>query len=243
MSPSQSIASSCCKMAKSVPIHDGPLLKFLVLVAVKLLKRWRPYRGNVLYLSKGLVVKYGRVGLSEAASMRFISSSTSIPVPEVLCAFQHRDQTYIVMERIDGDMLGSGWVKRSAASKAKLLAQLTDMIQEMRKIPPPQDGAVSSVDGGSLFDCRLSNPLTHFGPFRSVQDFHRYLRYDVNYHPNNDPDIDKLVAFHGRDWPLRFSHCDLSSLNVLARGDKIVAILDWETAGWFPAYWEYTTAC
>ena len=44
-------------------------------------------------------------------------------------------------------------------------------------------------------------------------------------------------------WPLPvFTHGDLSSLNVLVRGDKIVGVIDWETAGWYPVYWEYTTA-
>jgi hypothetical protein len=31
-------------------------------------------------------------------------------------------------------------------------------------------------------------------------------------------------------------------LNILVRGDVIVGIVDWETAGWYPSYWEYTTA-
>ena len=37
-------------------------------------------------------------------------------------------------------------------------------------------------------------------------------------------------------------HGDLSSLNILVRGDEIVGIIDWETAGWYPSYWEYSTA-
>lgn len=39
------------------------------------------------------------------------------------------------------------------------------------------------------------------------------------------------------------THGDLSSLNILAHGDDIVGIVDWATAGWYPSYWEYTTAC
>jgi len=39
-----------------------------------------------------------------------------------------------------------------------------------------------------------------------------------------------------------FTHSDLSSFITLARDDKIVGIIDWETAGWYPAYWEFTTA-
>jgi thiamine kinase-like enzyme len=62
-------------------------------------------------------------------------------------------------------------------------------------------------------------------------------------HPDLDPDIQDLIIQHQRSWPLKFTHGDLSSLNILARGDKIIGIIDWETAGWYPSYWEYTTAC
>ena len=31
--------------------------------------------------------------------------------------------------------------------------------------------------------------------------------------------------------------------NIIVKGGKIVAIVDWEMAGWYPEYWEYTTAC
>jgi serine/threonine protein kinase len=231
-------------MANSLPVNDNALYRILVLVTIKLLKRWRPHRGNVLLISNGLCIKHGRlVSLSEAASMRFISHSTSIPVPKVVCAFERRGRTYLVMKRIDGDMLGAGWLKRSARSQVKILAQLREMIQEMRRISPAHCGGVSNIDGGSLFDCRLPGPSLRFGPFRNIQDFHSYLRGDINFHPGNDPNVNELITFHRADWPLVFTHGDLSSLNILVRGDEVVGIIDWETAGWYPAYWEYTTAC
>ena len=39
--------------------------------------------------------------------------------------------------------------------------------------------------------------------------------------------------------PIVFTHGDLSSFNIVARVDGIVGIIDWETAGWYPSYWEY----
>lgn len=45
------------------------------------------------------------------------------------------------------------------------------------------------------------------------------------------------------DWGLPvFTHGDRSSLNVLVSGETIVGIVGWETAGWYPSYWEYITA-
>ncbi len=55
--------------------------------------------------------------------------------------------------------------------------------------------------------------------------------------------MSELIALQDRAWPPTvFTHGDLSSLNILVRGDKIVGIIDWERAGWYPSYWEYTTA-
>jgi aminoglycoside phosphotransferase (APT) family kinase protein len=175
--------------------------------------------------------------------MRFVSRSTSIPIPKVLCAFKSRGKTYILMERIDGDILGNGWTKRSAKSQAEVLTQLKKFIQELRAIPSSTSEGVANVDGGPLLDLRLPGQSPYFGPFRNVQEFHSHLRNGTDFHPGNDPDINRLVTSHHADWPLVFTHADLSSLKILARGDKVVAIMDWESAGWYPAYWEYTTAC
>lgn len=67
-------------------------------------------------LNDRLCLKYGRrVHLSEASTMRFISEHTSIPVPKVLCAFTRSGWTYIVIERIQGHIVGfvdwetAGW--------------------------------------------------------------------------------------------------------------------------------------
>ncbi|KAE8354489.1 hypothetical protein BDV28DRAFT_130790 [Aspergillus coremiiformis] len=77
--------------------------------------------------------------------MRFISQHTSIPVPRVISAFIHCGQTYILMERIKGDMIGVGWVQRNEESKAKLLSKLKSIIQEMREIPAPEGTAIASM--------------------------------------------------------------------------------------------------
>lgn len=82
--------------------------------------------------------------------------------------------------------------------------------------------------------------LDHLVAFK---DFHSHLREGIYLDPNLDLELQGLIIQHRRDWPLVFTHGDLSSLNILACGDKVVGIVDWETAGWYPSYWEYTTAC
>lgn len=231
-------------MVQSPPVNNQVLYRLLVVIAVKLFKRCRPHSGRVLLLSKRICIKYGQlVNLSEASAIRFISEHTTIPVPKVLCAFTHHGQTYIVMKRIEGDMLGSRWVDRSPESQTTVLSQLKEMVREMRSISPSQGQGIANVDGGQLFDCRLPGSSSRFGPFSCIAEFHSYLRHGIYFDPGNEPEINELIGLHRGQWPLVFTHGDLSSLNILVRGDQIVGIIDWETSGWYPAYWEYTTAC
>ena len=186
--------------------------------------------------------------------MEFIRQQTSVPVPKVYCAFTRGNKAYILMEKIKGHKLAIGWCGRSEESKACILAQLWQMVDEMRKIKSPYGSAVANVDGGSLYDMRLPGlGLTYpevtplrFGPFEDIPAFHRWLRRPAFVaDERNKREVNELIHMHeNTDWDLPpvFTHGDLSSLNILVRGEKVVGIVDWETAGWYPYYWEFTTA-
>ena len=185
--------------------------------------------------------------LSEAAAIDYIARNTSIPVPKIYCAFEHDDTGYIVMERLKGVDLYYGWYQRSEESKAKILSQLKGYVDEMRCLSPPGP-MVSNVDGGSLEDPRITVKTHRWGPFTSVQAFHQFLHEGAE--PNPEIPVSKwpegmmdLFEWHAKPWPtIKFTHGDLSSFNILVDGDTVTGIIDWQTAGWFPSYWEYTNA-
>jgi hypothetical protein len=107
--------------SESSPINNTYFRRLLTLTAIKFLKRLRPRRGIVPFLSSKLCVKYGSFQhLSKAATIQFIAQHTSTPVPKVCCAFKHRKWTYIVMERLDGEMLCRGWSMGTTESKARI---------------------------------------------------------------------------------------------------------------------------
>lgn len=176
--------------------------------------------------------------------MHFVSRHTAVPVPKVHCAFEHKGVVYIAMERIDGKPVSLGWLNRSDESRHALLNKLKSLVQEFRAIPPPMGVSVTDVCGGPVFDARL--PSKHlWGSFPSVDDFHRELRDGIEASQVTDPSFPgllDLIDFTVARGPTVFTHGDLSSLNVLVRGDEIVGIIDWETAGWLPPYWEYTSS-
>lgn len=214
-------------------------------------RQQRPHVGHVYPLSRHMVVKTGSdVRLDEAATMRFIAEKTNIPVPTVLSAFVRKGTAYIVMERIQGQELAKLWHHISDQTRASLLDELRQYFDELRALQPPTTFAVGSCTGGSLQDFRQSRapPPVRFGPFRTIQDFHSWLRDGLkqgeaaNMEPADSDDVNEMIARQDGSWPPPvFTHGDLNPSNILVRDDKIVGIIDWEMAGWYPHYWEYTS--
>lgn len=204
--------------------------------------------GNILWFH--LCIKFGDVvTLSEANTLRFIAKHTSIPVPKVHHAFTHHGLTYILMERVRGEYIAKTWRSLPEVSKLSIFKQLRQMIDELRSVPCQTDG-VSNIDGGPIHDYRI-HPSS-WGPFRTINDFHLSLRDGLTPESLEMPttlnsdvmaNMKRLVAFHETVTraPV-LTHGDLSSLNILIHDDKVVGIIDWDTAGWMPYYWEYTTA-
>ncbi|CAJ2508393.1 Uu.00g134190.m01.CDS01 [Anthostomella pinea] len=237
------------------PINAGPMNRMLTLLSVKLMHRcerylsrlWKPSPGSSP-LSRFFIKVYPFENLAEAYAMQFVAKHTSIPVPKVYCAFIHKGATYTVMSRIDGHMVSGGWHGRSDESKREIHLQLQLMIEELRNISPPEGMGVANVNGGPFCDPRLPSKM-FWGPFASVREFHQALiePVKIDKHPTDLPDlpddIPELLDFYRQHHEkVVFTHGDLSSLNIVVRGDKVTGIIDWETSGWFPSYWEHSCA-
>jgi len=128
--------------------------------------------------------------------------------------------------------------------------QLRRMLDELRALRPPPGAGVQSCVGGSLRDSTIPHCRPRMGPFKAIQEFHPWLRDDfkpaddlVNLNVEEDAALRETIPQQDGPWPPPvFTHGDLSASNVLVEGDKITGIIDWETSGWYPQYWEYTSA-
>ncbi|KAI0868104.1 kinase-like protein [Hypoxylon argillaceum] len=234
------------------PINDNFFTRTLTLFVVNILRHkymrslYKSVNG-VMLVSRFAIKTSACTTLAEAHAMRFVANNTSIPVPKVYCAFVHNDQVCIVMERVDGHSVARDWEWRPEWSRARILIQLKNMIQQLRDIPHPDaQYAVSNSIEGPIFDERLPGEMPK-GPFPTVDDFHRELRQNFELDEVNmalfPEELVELVEFQKEPVPKTvFTHGALSSLNILVDGDEVAGIINWENAGWFPPYWEYITA-
>jgi aminoglycoside phosphotransferase (APT) family kinase protein len=181
-------------------------------------RKYKSY-GRCAAISPHLIVKTGTwIHLTKAATMKFIADNTSIPVPKVYCAFVRKKVAYIVMERIKDESLNQALNRMSEDEIEGVFLQLKVMIQELRALKPPEGMlGVQSCVGGSLRDHRIPHCRPRFGPFKTIQEFHRWLKQDVN--PDEHPerkddqdwrDIKDMVARQEGPWPPSvFTHGDL----------------------------------
>ena len=231
-------------------INDTFFNRLYTRLAHKTLGKLHKSDGLCTPISRSRIIKTGhRVCLREATTMRFVAERTSIPVPTVYCSFVYKDRAFILMEKIRGDALPKAWGSLPESARQKVYSQLKGMIQELRALAPPPGTGVESCLGGELFDTRISRCPT-FGPFKTVQDFHFWLRDGLipsgakhNVEDGEWQDIKKMVAMQDAPSPPPvFTHGDLNPANIIIRGDNVVGIVDWEFAGWYPNCWEYTSA-
>lgn len=224
----------------SEPINNSLIYHILLPRAAKILRRWRtPLAPRVLALTPNHILKYGYgTRLSEAHAMEYISRNTSVPVPRIISCFQSKGgNPYILMTRCPGIPLCNVFREFSLDEKKDVLAQLRGFMDELRALTPPKPGWVGSTDYTSIDDERVhSLPC---GPFESVRDFHRSIR-DAVESPSGIDELDQMISMQdGGEYQIKFTHGDLSFRNILCDRGKITGIVDWESAGWYPHYWEY----
>ncbi|WEW56862.1 hypothetical protein PRK78_002317 [Emydomyces testavorans] len=192
---------------------------------------------QVYYVVPRKVLKV-RCHRTELEAMEYAGQHTTIPIPTVYKAYGKGDYRDLLLERAPGQDLEMSWRSLTAAQKADIVRELAGYVSQLRQLHPPREGVVGSVSLGSGYDHRLGS--RRFGPF-SIAEFHKYVRRDVDLESWKARD-ETVAQVHSRSdsYATKFTHADLSPSNIMIKNGKISAIIDWEFAGWFPEYWEYT---
>lgn len=104
------------------------------------------------------------------------------------------------------------------------------------KSPFRNEQQISSVIGTPIRIVRV--PLHLIGTCVNEQDFNDATLACTK----GDEDDSRKARARKSDHNVIFTHGDLFPWNILVEDGHLSAILDWECSGWYPEYWEITTA-
>lgn len=205
--------------------------------------------------------------LEEAQTMRAIRDAFPhdvLPVPEVFGWRKYEDQTFIHMSLIYGPTLREVWPTLTEADKESICGELSGVIAALRRIT---QGSSSPFIGTAISPCSAVLPIESLtsilgsinggavqdrfflldyeeGPFLSIKSFHDwFLAAATRQRPGPQEITGPYRDLLPDTGNIYFTHGGLTLGNIIISGtpgsQRIVGILDWEQAGWYPEYWEY----
>ncbi|KAK2807524.1 hypothetical protein FQN50_005392 [Emmonsiellopsis sp. PD_5] len=202
--------------------------------------------GQVLYsglcrkairLDEHRVWKSGaRMDQRETDAMKFIAANTTIPVPKVyetrFADSNTSESSDIIIEYMPGETLEKAWPTLSEDDRISICQQLGGYLAQLQNLKGKRIEAMN----GARVTVGLRFPRLG-GPFETEAEFNDFLVDGV--HKRVTRKLKQyaraaLIDTH----EIHFAHGDFNPRNILVDGGKVTAILDWEKAGWFPAYWD-----
>ncbi|KAH9998886.1 phosphotransferase enzyme family protein [Xylariaceae sp. FL0662B] len=200
-----------------------------------------------LLADKKTIVKSGSTTrMTEAETMKFVRKHTKVPVPEVYNAYNDKKsgRVRIVMEYVEGERLDHVWDKFTADEKKSVTSQLRDYFDELRQI---SGSVIGSVDGSECRDVYFPEFEVYQGPYGPYENEAGFNQALVKAWSTGRDDpftlmLCDVLCETMKDHGTVMTHNDLYPRNILVRGSEVVAILDWESAGFYPEYWEYCRA-
>ncbi|KAG6832097.1 hypothetical protein H0H87_002925 [Tephrocybe sp. NHM501043] len=161
---------------------------------------------------------------SEFFMMDFVSSNTSIPIPQILKCVVHNGRQYLLIEYVDGSDLHELWPTLN-------LWRRIWVAWALRSAPLLCEGHHFTEGGVGPFASYAAMADWYNGRSRLT-----YLLFHPSVTQHTAP---PQTIFFDKSMPLVFTHGDISMTNVRVGADGKVWLLDWERAGAYPLWFEY----
>ncbi|KAE9963683.1 hypothetical protein BLS_009067 [Venturia inaequalis] len=211
---------------------------------------------SVVAVGPHFVVKHG-VGITEIEGQNLLFlerlSNPHVAVPKLYAMYKlSNGHLCLVMERLPGESLEALWPSLEEEEKTTICHKLRDAFNFLRTLPSSgyYGGIGRTRIPDHLFNDREANKAV-CGPFASETEFTSGLVLNLNAISQvNLGYLDFKVDFYRRHLNTMlsghspaFSHGDLQRKNILVlrqASSLEVGLVDWEAAGWYPSYWEYS---
>ena len=173
----------------------------------------------------------------EVENTQLLHANTSIPIPRIAKDWVDKNgRQFIMVDRVEGDNLQDAWATLPQNARISIAEQTVDFLQQLRKLQSEKMASIGEalLYRGWLF---LQGAETPHGPFATDDELWQSLVRKLEKLPEKAQD-----AFRKRISPYApyiSTHGDLTTMNIMVKDGNLTAIIDWEGAGYFPAWWKY----
>ncbi|KAF5348910.1 hypothetical protein D9756_009815 [Leucocoprinus leucothites] len=185
-----------------------------------------------ILISPSLIWKQMWTG-SEPAALEYVHQHTSIPIPRVHAHYG----LHMIMDYIEGEMLLECWDRIGWFMRFRVACTLRLYIKQLRSLTCPD---VRGVGTRKLAAHIFGD--NEFGPFESTTHFRRFCDfvcftgwesdlYACRYAGLAPPPLPEPTI----NWTPVFTHGDLNMSNILLDKNGTVWLIDWDSAGFYPA--------
>ncbi|TVY41510.1 hypothetical protein LOCC1_G006535 [Lachnellula occidentalis] len=215
--------------------------------------RWvgTPYENQIIALPFGLLLKWSDGTRLEEVLTTEVCRTAGFPTPKIISYGDHPDTPHapvsILMTRLPGREIGQAYESLSPKAKTTALAELKLYLSTTRGWRSPWgDERICSITGGAIRSIRVPNHS--IGPCETPRELHEYLLADARNSYGSEAVYEEKLHSARKLQSLqrpgvKFTHGDIKHHNILVDEEgHITGFLDWESAGWYPEFWEYTTA-
>ncbi|RPA97789.1 kinase-like protein [Choiromyces venosus 120613-1] len=188
-------------------------------------------------------------GVYECDIRTLVQSVTSIPIPTIYhewvttegCPDRRVSVHHMIMEKVEGESLDKEWPYLHSDTKERLAIQFAEYVDQLRRII---GSSICTFDGGPLpddheilFDRRYISraPITDDESLWAAMTSHLQRSHSLTIQQA----LMELRPMMPQSFPAVLTHADLHAGNVMVRNEKIVAIIDWEDAAFYPCWMEY----
>jgi aminoglycoside phosphotransferase (APT) family kinase protein len=170
----------------------------------------------------------------EVMALRLVEEYTYVPAPLWIDDYEENGNIILIMTQVRGQPLQRVFHRLSYQEREQLSEDLKIVIHQLRRIPNKTPYRFANTLGSALFDYRVGE----FGPFTQASDFHKHLIPEYTEAETRRT----ITPIHSRHHRSFFTHADINWTNILVDQGRLTALVDWECAGHFPEYWEFTKA-
>lgn len=177
---------------------------------------------------------------AEAETLRLVEKHTQIPAPRIIDTVEYAGSSFLLMTALRGEVIGRMIYIMTDEQLDLARQDMMKYICELRLIPKNigLGYKICNALGGGIQDWRIGDSQREELRFEDVSQFKQYLADDL---PLNEETRELILALKDVKYDTVFTHADLNLRNILVdENGKISGIVDWECAGWYPEYWEYT---